>query len=160
MTLPRLSYEIGLRRSAYALPVLRGDGGLHLIDNCGERRLVHHCHVGQHLAVQSDRSFLQAIHEHAVSHAMLARCGIDTGDPQSAENAFLVAAVAIRILPRTHDRLLGDTKDFTATPTIAFGLIEDFLVTGPRCDFLFFFWFCVFFFFGCGLVFGFFVWLV
>src|SRR5581483_9782042 len=99
-------------------------------DNRGKRRLVHHSHVGQDLAVEFDRGFLQAVHEHAVGHAVFTRGRVDTGDPQCAEHALLVAAIAIGILPGAHDRLLGDAIDLAATAAVTLGLVENFLVTG------------------------------
>src|SRR5690606_1898261 len=102
----------------------------HLIDDRGERRLVHDSHVCQHLAIEFDRSALQAVHELAVGQAVLTRCRVDTGDPQCAEYAFLVTTIAVSILSSTHDRLLGDAIDLAAATTVAFGLVENFLVTG------------------------------
>ena len=43
----------------------------------------------------------------AVGHAVLARGGVDARDPQAAEVALAVAAVAVRVGVRLHDRFLG-----------------------------------------------------
>src|SRR4051812_17732893 len=55
---------------------------------------VAHGDVGQHLAVELDAGQLEAVYERAVAHAVLARGGVDTGDPEAAEVALAVAAVA------------------------------------------------------------------
>src|SRR5215210_6931367 len=68
---------------------------------------VAHGDVGQHLAVQLDAGQLQAVHERAVAHALLAGGGVDAGDPQAAEVALAVAPVAIGVGVGLHDRLLG-----------------------------------------------------
>src|SRR4051812_49783565 len=57
---------------------------------------VAHGDVGQHLAVELDAGQLEAVHERAVAHAVLARGGVDAGDPEAAEVALAVAAVAGR----------------------------------------------------------------
>ncbi|MCY1233294.1 hypothetical protein D9M72_458320 [compost metagenome] len=65
---------------------------------------------------------------------MLTRRGIDTRNPQGAEHALLVAAIAVCVLASTHDRLLGDAIDIIATAAVTLGSIDDFLVTGPCSD--------------------------
>src|SRR5207253_1170429 len=91
-------------------------------------------HVRQHLAVQLNRSPLQAVHEHAVGHAMLTRSSIDTCNPEGAEHALLVAAIAVCVLASTHDRLLGDTVDVIAAAAETLGSDDDFLMAGPCSD--------------------------
>src|SRR5690606_33377267 len=113
---------------------LRSDVGLYLIDDSRKCRLIGHCHVCQNLAVELDGGFLQTVHEHAVGQAMLTGGCIDTGNPQCAEYAFLVATITIGILTCTHDRLLGNAEYLAAAAAIAFGLLKNFLMTGPCCD--------------------------
>ena len=61
---------------------------LHLFHEAGKAGLVEDSHIGKNLTVQSDVSLLQAVHEHAVGHAVGASAGIDTSDPQATENAL------------------------------------------------------------------------
>src|SRR4051794_10132394 len=68
---------------------------------------VAHGDVGEALAVELDAGQLQAVHERAVAHAVLARGGVDAGDPQAAEVALAVAAVAVRVGVRLDERFLG-----------------------------------------------------
>src|SRR5574343_279935 len=104
--------------------------GLDLVHDAAEGSLVVHCEVGQHLAVDLDGSLLQAVGELAVCQAQFTCSGVDTGNPQLAEHALLVAAVTVGILPSLHYRLFGDTEDVTAATTETLGKGENFLVTG------------------------------
>src|SRR5437764_6660282 len=100
------------------------------VHDSGKCRLVVHSHVGQDFAVQFNCGFLQAVHECAVGHAVRTRSCVDTGDPQCAEDALLVAAVAVCVLASAHDCLLGNTEYFAAAATVAFGKFKNLLVTG------------------------------
>src|SRR5919112_4261867 len=66
------------------------------IGKSAERLGVAHGDVGQHLAVELDAGQLEAVDERAVAQAILARGGVDAHDPQAAEVALAVAAVAVR----------------------------------------------------------------
>src|SRR5919198_659233 len=63
--------------------------------------------VGQHLAVQLEAGLLDPVHEARVGQAVLAGGGIDARDPQPAEVPLAVAAVAVRVLVRLEQGLLG-----------------------------------------------------
>src|SRR5690606_7415044 len=89
-----------------------------------------HSHVGQDFTVQFNRGLFQAVHEGAVGHAVRTRSRVDTGDPQCAEDALLVAAIAVGILASAHDCLLGNTVYLAAATTVTFGKVKNFLVTG------------------------------
>src|ERR687896_1559694 len=65
-----------------------------------------HGDVREHLAVELDPGQLEAVHEGGVAHAVLARGGVDAGDPEAAEVALAVAAVAVGVGVGLHDRLL------------------------------------------------------
>src|SRR3954452_6012588 len=82
----------------------RLSGGL---GKASERLGVAHGDVGEDLAIQLDAGQLEAVHERAVAHAVLARGGVDAGDPQAAEVALAVAAVAIRVGVRLDEGFLG-----------------------------------------------------
>src|SRR5574341_996125 len=97
-----------------------------------EGRLVAHREIGQHLAVDLDVRALEPGHENAVAHAELAHGGVDARDPQRADLALLDPAVAERILPRLHQRLLGYAVDVLAPAAETLGLLEDLLVARAR----------------------------
>jgi hypothetical protein len=52
---------------------------------------------------------------------MLTGRRVDTGDPECAENALLVATIAVGILPGAHDRLLGDAINTATTTAVTLG---------------------------------------
>src|SRR6476660_873837 len=118
----------------FAMLRLGSQLGLDGVHDSGKCRLVVHSHVGQDFTVQFNRGFLQAVHECAVGHAVRTRSRVDTGDPQCAEHALLVAAVAVSVLASAHDCLLGNTVNLAAAATVAFSLVKNLLVTGTSCN--------------------------
>src|SRR5204862_7589953 len=74
----------------------------------GKRSRLADRQVGQDLAVELQPREFHAVHELRVGHAVLAHAGIDALDPQSAEVAFFVAAVAVGIAQRLLDLLDRD----------------------------------------------------
>src|SRR5690606_20663573 len=97
-------------------------------------------HVGQYLAIQFNRGYLRTGDKHAVRHTQLAAGRVDAGDPQSAEGALLVAAIAVGILPRLHHRLFGDAEYITAAAAITFCCFDNFFVTGTGSYAAFYAW--------------------
>ena len=65
---------------------------------------------------------------------MLACCCINALDPQRTECALLTLAIAVLILQRLLDRLLGDADRILAPASIALGGFEDFLMLGMGGD--------------------------
>src|SRR6266446_1051746 len=120
-----------LRSSKRVLQLMR-EAGFYLARDLRERRLVHHRQIGEHFAVDLDVGALEARHERAVGHAQLAHRGVDAGDPQRAELALPLAAVAVGVLPRLHHRLLGDPVDVSSAAAEALRLLDDLLVTRAR----------------------------
>src|SRR5512140_769059 len=111
---------------------LNAEAGLRLHHELCERRLVEHGDIGQHLAVDIDCRLLQAVHEHAVAHALLASRRIDTGDPQGTELTLLLATVTVGILACLHHRLFGDAIYVLSATAVTLGLGENLLVTCAR----------------------------
>src|ERR687896_1575010 len=83
-----------------------------------------HGDVREHLAVELDPGQLEAVHEGAVAHAVLARGGVDARDPEAAEVALAVAAVAVRVGVRLHDGFLGAAVGAVRLPAIALRALE------------------------------------
>src|SRR5690606_25657617 len=109
----------------------RTETGLDLLDDGAEGRLVVDRQLGKHLAVDADLGLVQPVHEHAVGQPVLPRGGVDPGDPERAEHALAVAAIAVGILPRLHHRFLGDAVDVAAAAAVALRLVQHLLVAGP-----------------------------
>src|SRR6185295_13919514 len=86
---------------------LSGRGLPGFLGKTSERLGVADGDVRQDLAVELDAGRLQAVHELAVRHALLARGGVDPHDPEATEVALLVAPVAVRVRIRLEQRLLG-----------------------------------------------------
>jgi hypothetical protein len=60
----------------------------------------------------------------------LTRSGVDTGNPQLAEDALLGTAVTVGILPSLHHRFFGDAEDVTAATAETLGQGQNFFVAG------------------------------
>src|SRR5690606_16766529 len=84
----------------------------------------------QDLAVQLDAGLAQAVDELGVGEAFGAGRGVDALDPQGAERALLVAAVAVGVLPGAIDRGLGGADGVLAAAVEALGLGQNLLVLG------------------------------
>src|SRR5688572_1440368 len=110
------------------------EAGFDLAGDLGERGLVLHREVGEHLAVDLDVRPLEAGHERAVAHSQLAHRGVDARDPQRAHGALLRPAVAVGVLPRLHHRLLGYAIDVAAAAAETLRLGEHLLVARARRD--------------------------
>src|SRR5579875_2821330 len=80
--------------------------------------------VGEHLAVELDAGEREAVHELRVAHAVLARGGVDAGDPQAAEVALAVAPVAVGVGVRLQQRLLRATVVGVRLAAKALGELE------------------------------------
>ncbi|BBG29853.1 pyruvate-formatelyase-activating enzyme [Zymobacter palmae] len=85
--------------------------------------------IRQNLTVDFDVGFFQASNETAVGQTVDTSSSIDTRDPQSAELAFTLAAVTVRILTSFDDCLFGYAEYARARTVVTFGQLEDLLVT-------------------------------
>jgi hypothetical protein len=84
-----------------------------------------HGKFGENLAVDLDAGLQQSIDQAAVRQVMQTRSRIDAGDPQCAELALLGATVAVGVLARLDDRLLGSAEYLAAGVVIALRLGQD-----------------------------------
>src|SRR4051812_2676087 len=105
------------------------EAGLCLICDFCERGLIEHRQIGEHLAIEVDRCFLQTVHERGIRETALAGSGIDARDPQRAKLALAHTPVAVGILPRLHHRFVGDAPDILTAAAETLGRIQYFLVT-------------------------------
>src|SRR5690606_11245117 len=86
------------------------------------------CDIGQDLAVDLDASLGKTVDETAIGQALLADSSVDALDPESAERALAVLAVAVSILLRTVNCSLGGADGVLATATETSSLIQNLLV--------------------------------
>ena len=61
---------------------------------------------------------------------MLTARRADTDNPQTAELTLALAAVAVRVAPRVHNRFFGPFIVTTRRGLVTLGGLEDFLVAG------------------------------
>src|SRR5919112_4008898 len=74
-------------------------GGADLVGERTKRLRIAHGDIGQDLPVDLDAGLAQPVDEHVVAHVVLPRGGVDAHDPEAAEIALLILAIAIRVLP-------------------------------------------------------------
>ena len=104
-------------------PFLLGVGLLDQFHNRLESLRIGHGHVGQNLAVQLDVGLQQAGDELAVAQAERTDGGVDADDPQPAEIALAVVAVAVGVDAGADEIFLGGTQqaataaDVSASPS-------------------------------------------
>ena len=72
--------------------------------------------------------------ELAVGEAVLADGRVDPRDPEAAELAFTVVAVARRVIEGVQDRLVGAAEQAMTLAFVAVGHRNDFLVTPAAGD--------------------------
>src|SRR5438034_917170 len=93
-----------------------------------ERRRVMHRQIREDLAVDLNAGLAQAVHEAVVGDLVQPRRGVDADDPQPPELAFLAPAVAVGVLRRPLDRLLGRLPQLAAPAEVALGELHHLLL--------------------------------
>ena len=102
------------------------DNLLYRIDNRLECLRIVHGEVSENLAVQTYVLSVNCTHKLGVSHTVLTCSGIDTSDPESAEIALFVLAVAVCIGQTFLIGVLGNRPDVFPAEEITAGLFQDF----------------------------------
>src|SRR5690606_31193629 len=130
-------------RSSVSRALTRGPSAPRLLGSerffgrSGERReplLVVDGDVGKNLAIDLDLGAPETVHEPAVGQPVCARGRVDPRDPQRAELALALTAVAIRVLAGLDDRLLRDPVNPAPRPVVTLRLVEHLAVAGLRDD--------------------------
>lgn len=99
------------------------------LEGCG----VVECEVGEDFAVDFDAGLVDEAHELGVAEAFDACGGVDTLDPQCAEVAFLLFAVAISVGQTFFPSVFGDGPDVAAAAKVAACKFQDFFTASTRC---------------------------
>src|SRR5690606_24651421 len=76
------------------------------LDEGGEAFLVANREISENLAVDRHTRGGQAVDERAVGHAVQTGGGVDPLDPQPAHVTLAIAAIAVGVLQRAHQRLV------------------------------------------------------
>src|ERR1700722_14757940 len=119
-------------RSDKTRPLCRSgdtESGLGLLGDRSKRRRVVYGDVGEHLAVDLDPGLVQAVDDATVGKSVRPCRRIDARDPQRAEFALVRPPVAVGVLARLDDGLLGRPIDLAPGVVVALGLGKNFLVT-------------------------------
>lgn len=113
-----------------ALAVRRGlELALRELDDLREGGVVVHSEVGEHAAVEVDVSELEAVHKAAVVQLMGANRSVDADDPEAAEGALALLAVAVRVAKATVNSLDRAAEELAVSAAVALGELEDAVVT-------------------------------
>src|SRR5205823_1432854 len=108
--------------------------GFGLADNRFECRRLANGEIGKHFAVDHNTGFAETGNEPAVVQTERTHRGIEALNPKRAESALAPLAVAISVLVRLLDCLLGNPDRVLAPAVIALGGFEHFLVLGVGGD--------------------------
>ena len=84
-----------------------------------------HYHIGQHLTVQLHAGLLEAVHECGVGQLVLSGRGVDPGDPEATEGAFLLLPVPIGVLPTLLNGVLRRPVEILAAAEVSLGHLEN-----------------------------------
>ena len=90
--------------------------------------------LGEDLAIHFNARAGETVYEAAVGDAAFTHGGVDALDPEGAEGALLVLAVAIGVLHRLVDGGLCGADGVLAAAIEALGGIEGLLMLGMGCN--------------------------
>ena len=103
---------------------------LHLLYYGSESCGVVEGEVGEDFAVDLDSALVDETHELGVAQVVQTCCGVDTLDPEGAEVALVVLAVAVSVGKTFFPGVLCNCPYITAAAEVASCEFEDFLATG------------------------------
>ena len=106
------------------------NGLFHLVADSLESCGVVHCEVGEHLTVDFYAGLVDEAHKLGVGKILLTGSGVDTLDPESAEVALFLLAVAVSVGKTLFPSILGYGPYVAAASIVAAGEFEDFLSLG------------------------------
>ena len=109
-------------------------GVLHLLYDGLESGGIVEGEVGEDLAVDLDAGLVDETHELGVAEVFEASGSVDTLNPESAEVALLILAVAIGVGQTLFPGVLGNGPYVAAAAEVAAGEFEDFFTTCTRSD--------------------------
>src|SRR5262249_48368626 len=90
-----------------------------------ERGRLPHGQISEHLAVELHARVAESADEAAVAHAVGPGRGVDALDPELSEVALARPAVAVGVLQRVHDLLVGSAVAPALVAVVALRLLEN-----------------------------------
>lgn len=102
---------------------------LHFVNNCLECGGVVEGEVGEDFAVDFDAGFVDEAHELGVGEVFHAGSCVDALDPEGAEVAFFVFAVAVGVGKTFFPGVFSDCPDVAAASEVAAGEFQNFFAT-------------------------------
>lgn len=111
-----------------------GSGVLHLVHDCFESFGIVHGEVGENLAVDFDSGLVDESHKLAVGKILKTRSSVDTLNPESAEIAFFLLAVAVGVGKTFFPGVFSYGPYITAAAKVASCKFEDFFTACARCN--------------------------
>lgn len=106
-----------------------GSGVLHLVHDCFESFGIVHGEVGENLAVDFDSGLVDESHKLAVGKILKTRSSVDTLNPESAEIAFFLLAVAVGVGKTFFPSVLGNGPYVFAGAKVAACEFKNLLAT-------------------------------
>ncbi len=101
----------------------------HFVNNGLESGGIVEGEVGENFAVDLDAGLVDEAHKLGVREILKTGCSVDTLDPESAEIAFFVLAVAVCVGETLFPGVLGNGPHIAAATEVTAGEFEDFLTT-------------------------------
>ena len=102
----------------------------HLVADGLESSGIVHSQIGENLAVDLDTGFVNQTHQLRVREILHAGSCVDTLNPECAEVALFLLAVAICVCQTLLPGVLGNCPDVAAATIVTTGEFQDFLSFG------------------------------
>jgi len=90
--------------------------------------------IGEHLTIQLDSGFFEAIHEPAVGEAIRSGGRVDSGDPERTEVTLSDTSIAVSVLEGSLHVAAGCSQQLAARSAIPFCLFQYFLASSSGRD--------------------------
>ena len=130
---------MGDKQRAHCLEAVRscrsmgvGLAAFYFVDDSFEGFGVVESEVGEDFAVDLDACFVEESHKFGVAQVVETSSSVDTLDPEGAEVAFFVFAVAVCVGETFFPSIFGNGPYVTAASEVAAGKFEDFFTACAR----------------------------
>ena len=135
----RAGVWVGGKQRARRLGAVRSCGSgwsglaaFHFVDDGFEGFGIVEGEVGEDFAVDLDACFVEEAHQFGVAEVVQTSSGVDTLNPEGAEVAFFVFAIAVCVGETFFPSVFGNGPYVTAASEVAAGKFEDFFTACAR----------------------------